>query len=163
MYDILIRPFATKDLQHVVSLILSIQRQEFGIAITAEDQPDLGAIPSFYQSGAGGFWVADRGGDIVGTIGLKDIGNNDGALRKMFVAVSARGRAHGVAVMLLDALIDHAREKEMNSVYLGSTESFLAAHRFYEKNGFEQISKMALPSAFPIMRVDRKFYRRTLG
>jgi hypothetical protein len=43
-------------------------------------------------------------------------------------------------------------------VFLGTTPFFRAAHRFYEKHGFSQIPKQRLPSSFPIMEVDTKFY-----
>ncbi len=33
-------------------------------------------------------------------------------------------------------------------------EEFLAAHRFYERNGFQRISDAELPPAFPKMAVD---------
>ena len=39
------------------------------------DQPDLLQIPQFYQSGAGNFWVALDGEEVVGTVALLDIGN----------------------------------------------------------------------------------------
>lgn len=58
----------------MLDLILSIQRDEYGIAITAQDQPDLNDIPAFYRTGAGDFWVARADGQLVGTIALKDIG-----------------------------------------------------------------------------------------
>ena len=80
-----IEPFRPGDTEGVLALILSIQRDEFGIPISAADQPDLQAIPDFYQQGLGGFWVAKQDGRIVGTIGLKDIGHAQAALRKMFV------------------------------------------------------------------------------
>ena len=69
-----ISPFALGDEAGVIELILPIQREEFGISITAEDQPDLQDIPEFYQTGAGNFWVAKAATRIVGTIALKDMG-----------------------------------------------------------------------------------------
>jgi predicted N-acetyltransferase YhbS len=45
---------------------------------------------------------------------------------------------------------------------LGTTAKFLAAHRFYEKNGFREIAQTELPASFPVMTVDTKFYRRAL-
>ncbi|MES1217848.1 MAG: GNAT family N-acetyltransferase, partial [Bacteroidota bacterium] len=36
---------------------------------------------------------------------------------------------------------------------------FIAAQRFYEKNGFKEIRKQELPETFPVMEVDIKFYR----
>lgn len=32
-------------------------------------------------------------------------------------------------------------------------------HRFYEKNGFTEIDVAQLPENFPIMQVDKKFYK----
>ncbi|MBX4977681.1 GNAT family N-acetyltransferase [Rhizobium lentis] len=163
MADIEIRPFAAGDADAVLSVILPIQREEFGIDITADAQPDLRVIPDFYQSGKGQFWVAVKDGAIVGTVGLKDIGNNQAALRKMFVSAEVRGREHGVAALLLDRLIAHARDAGLTDIFLGTTDKFVAAHRFYEKNGFSEIAKSALPRSFPLMAVDSKFYRYKVG
>jgi N-acetylglutamate synthase-like GNAT family acetyltransferase len=162
MAPLQIRRFEPADEQAVIDVILPIQREEFGIAITAEDQPDLRAIPSFYQQGLGDFLVADLDGRVVGTIGLKDIGASRGALRKMFVAASFRGRDRGVAQALLTRLLDDARRRGVREILLGTTERFLAAHRFYERNGFQPIDAAALPPEFPRMAVDTRFYRLTL-
>lgn len=160
--EIEIRPFVGADLAGVLAVILPIQREEFGIAITANDQPDLAVIPEFYQAGKGQFWVAVRNGQVVGTLGLKDIGNNQTALRKMFVAADVRGREHGVATRLLSQLVAHAEDHGIKDIFLGTTDKFLAAHRFYEKNGFSEVSKGELPQSFPLMAVDTKFYRRRI-
>lgn len=155
-----IRTFSPQDTEKVASLILPIQQQEFNIPITLADQPDLLDIPGFYQSRAGNFWVAVDGSAVVGSIGLLDIGHGQAALRKMFVAASHRGREHGVAQGLLDELLSWATTHGIAEVFLGTTDKFLAAHRFYEKNGFVEVSRLQLPSAFPAMAVDSKFYRQ---
>lgn len=159
----LIQPFAPADQGDILALILGIQRNEYGIAITAADQPDLTSIKDFYLPGAGGFWVARDGSQLVGTIALKDMGSGAGALRKMFVAPSHRGRAAGVAQALLDHLLDTARNRGLAHIYLGTTARFLAAHRFYEKNGFALVAVDDLPDTFPRMAVDSRFYRRSIS
>lgn len=156
--SIQIQPFQPADQQGVFDVIVPIQREEFGIAITAAEQPDLAAIPDFYQRGNGNFWVAKQGEQVVGTIGLKDIGDGLAALRKMFVAAPFRGREFGVAARLLAELLDGARAKGVQRIYLGTTDKFLAAHRFYEKHGFSEVAKDSLPASFPLMAVDSKFY-----
>lgn len=144
--------------QGVADLIVPIQREEFQIEITYQDQPDLTNIPEFYQQGRGGFWLALEGEQVIGSIALKDLGHGVGALRKMFVAPSHRGQNKGAAKALLDALLDHARISGMTIIYLGTTAKFLAAHRFYEKHGFEGIDEAELPETFPRMVVDTRFY-----
>jgi N-acetylglutamate synthase-like GNAT family acetyltransferase len=146
----------------VVELILAIQRDEFGFNIGAEDQPDLLDVANFYQTGAGNFWVALLDGDVVGTIALRDIGKNQGALRKMFVKATHRGKEHGIAARLLERLVLSATGAQVRDVYLGTTEKFVAAHRFYERNGFIQVAAEALPEAFPRMSLDTRFYHRAL-
>lgn len=158
-------PFSPTHGAGVVDVILPIQQTEFGIPITLADQPDLHDIASFYQQGRGGFWVAlegDRDDTVVGTIALLDIGNGDGALRKMFVAASHRGKEYGTAARLLDTLLTHAGTHGMRRIWLGTTDKFLAAHRFYDKHGFEQVARQDLPAAFPVMAVDTRFYARSL-
>ena len=154
-------PFRPEHQDEVLSLILAIQRGEFGIPITAEQQPDLVRIPGFYQVGDGNFWVALSGAEVIGTISLLDIGNGQVALRKMFVRRDFRGRERGTAQRLLDTLLGWCKERSVREIYLGTTPAFLAAHRFYEKNGFREIEKAELPRAFPIMEVDTRFYRRS--
>ncbi|MCA1403532.1 GNAT family N-acetyltransferase [Ensifer sp. IC3342] len=161
--EVEIRRFAAVDEQGVIDVILPIQREEFGIAITIDDQPDLRSIADFYQSGTGDFWVAAVGDRIVGTLGLKDIGGSQAAIRKMFVAPHFRGRNHGVAARLIESLLAHAEHRKIAALFLGTTDKFLAAHRFYEKNGFAEIAKDDLPVGFPVMSVDTKFYVRRLA
>lgn len=159
---ITIRPYQADDAAGVVDTILPIQQQEFGIAIALADQPDLQDIPGFYRRGAGEFWVAGADGQVVGTIALLDLGEGRAALRKMFVAAAWRGREHGVAAALLQGLLDHCRAHALHTVLLGTTDKFLAAHRFYEKHGFVPVARTELPATFPVMAVDTRFYRLAL-
>ena len=156
-------PFEPRFEQAVVDLIVGIQRGEFEIPITAEQQPDLRSIPTYYQVRNGNFWVALAGPRVVGTIALLDIGNRQGALRKMFVHAAHRGAATGTSRALLDTLLAWARDNGLREIFLGTTARFLAAHRFYEKSGFTEIAKAQLPPAFPVMDVDVKFYARKVA
>jgi N-acetylglutamate synthase-like GNAT family acetyltransferase len=141
-------------------VVLPIQQEEFGIPISLEDQPDLLSIPDVYQQGAGNFWVALSEGEVVGTVGLIDIGRDQVALRKMFVKAAFRGPRANVALRLLQNVLSWGSTQRLREVYLGTTSKYLAAHRFYEKNEFTEISVAELPTAFPRMAVDTKFYRR---
>lgn len=153
-----IRAYRAGDEAGAGRLISRIQREEFGMAITLDDQPDLADIPGFYLRGNGAFWTARAEGGVIGTIALKDIGEGACALRKMFVARAWRGRDRGVAARLLRTLLEHAAKRGVARIYLGTTPHFTAAHRFYAKSGFAEIEKSALPATFPIMSVDTRFF-----
>jgi GNAT superfamily N-acetyltransferase len=162
MIPVEIQPFTESYKQEVSDLIIKIQNEEFDIPITLDMQPDLMEIPEFYQTGEGNFWIARNGDKVIGTIALLDIGNKKGALRKMFVAKEYRGKEFGVGQALLNNLIDWARNRKISELLLGTTEKFIAAQRFYEKNEFIETQKEHLPKEFPVMDVDVKFYRLSL-
>lgn len=159
MLKVEIKPYIDTYKDQIIQLILEIQSQEFGLPLTIKDQPDLEQIPQLYQKGHGNFWVALDGDRVVGTIALIDIGNGQTALRKMFVDNDYRGKEKGVAKALLDELMVWCKTNKVQEVYLGTTPVFLAACRFYEKSGFQEIPKSSLPPSFPLMQVDSKFYR----
>ena len=156
-----ILPYTEQFLSGVVDVILPIQQSEFDIPITLDAQPDLLDIPAYYQQRNGNFWIALNGSEVVGTIALKDIGNREGALRKMFVKAKYRGATAGVSNNLLQVLLRWCEQKRFRHIYLGTTPKFLAAHRFYEKNGFTEVGKVELPDTFPVMAVDTKFYKHS--
>jgi N-acetylglutamate synthase-like GNAT family acetyltransferase len=152
-------PYSREHQEQVGELIISIQRQEYSIPITLEEQPDLFDVDNFYRHGRGDFWVALNERKVIGTIAVKDIGANQGALRKMFVHRDYRGGDKGVAVGLLRHLLYEAQQRGFKQIYLGTTDAFKAAHRFYEKSGFTEIRENDLPVLFPRMKQDTKFYR----
>ncbi|MET3134115.1 N-acetylglutamate synthase-like GNAT family acetyltransferase [Oxalobacteraceae bacterium GrIS 1.11] len=159
---IAIVPYESCHADGVAALILAIQQAEFGLPMTLAGQSDLSNIAAYYQHGIGNFWVAQDGERVVGTVAAKDIGDGQVALRKLFVDAAHRGPGHGVGQRLLDTLLAWCRARDAARIYLGTTAQFLAAQRFYEKNGFEAIGRDQLPPAFPVMEVDSTFYRRAL-
>jgi GNAT superfamily N-acetyltransferase len=80
----------------------------------------------------------------------------------MFVHQDYRGPKHATAKLLLSELINWSIDKSISSIFLGTTSKFLAAHKFYEKNQFQEIEKSKLPKTFPVMEVDTKFYMLNL-
>jgi GNAT superfamily N-acetyltransferase len=157
-----IRPWQPADADAVIDMIVSIQQGEFGLPITAADQPDLADVDGFYRASGGEFWVADLDGKVVGTIAALGIGDGDVALRKMFVHADHRGGA-GLSAQLMDTLLRWAETSGCRCIYLGTTAVMLAAHRFYAKVGFTRIDADDLPPTFPRMGVDSVFFRRNVA
>ena len=157
MSSVEIHPYSDAYKEKIIQLTFKIGK-EFDIPISLKDQPDLLDIPYFYQNGLGNFWIALDGEQVVGTIALIDIGNNQGTVRKVFVDNEYRGNEKKTSKFLLDALMDWCKLKNIHEIYLGTRAVFLAAHRFYEKHGFKEISKETLPKGFPVNQEDSKFY-----
>ncbi len=156
--EIIVKEYCNEYQSQVVDLILSIQQQEYNISITVERQPDLFAIEYFYQTGIGNFWVALYDNKVIGTISLFDIGNNQAALRRMFVQKEYRGSEYETAKLLLNNAIKWAKDKSIETIHLGTTINFKAAQRFYDKNGFKRIPAKDLPDSFPKVAIDDIFY-----
>ena len=161
---IILGPADNRHCRQIIDLILPIQQIEFNVPVTLEGQPDLLDIEANYQATGGGFWIArhDSPQPILGTIGLIAIGHQAGAIRKMFVRKEYRGKEWGIAGQLLDTLLAHSRETGIRDLYLGTVEVLKAAHRFYERNGFQRIDKAALPDYFPRMASDNVFYHLSI-
>jgi GNAT superfamily N-acetyltransferase len=155
-----IAPWSPADRDDVLAFIVAIQRGEFGIGITAADQPDLADVAGAYRAGGGEFWVARLGGEVAGTIAAIRIAGDAVALRKMFVGAEYRG--DGLAARLMETLVAWARREGVRTIYLGTTAVMNAAHRFYAKHGFERIDPAELPPSFPLMAVDSRFFVREL-
>ena len=156
-----IEVFRSEHQKGVEELVLPIQQIEFGVPVTLEGQPDLVDIHGTFQNGNGNFWVAISNDKVIGSVGIVDFGDNRVALKKMFVHADYRGKDLGVASALLNTVFEWCEQHLIPEIYLGTVDILKAAHRFYEKNGFVEISKNQLPEQFPLVAVDTKFYRFT--
>ncbi len=157
-----IQRFEPKYQSSVVKLIEHIQVGEFDIPISEGQRQELQTIPTVFQKDKGNYWVAISSEKVIGTMAVLDIGHDALALRDVFVHEDYRGKEKGFAKQLLDTVLRWAKEHNIKTIYLGTTLAFQAAHRFYEKHGFREISKTTLPSYFPVMEVDEKFYQLDL-
>ena len=144
--------------ENIVHFINDIQTNEFGIMVSETVNHCLYDLEQFYKGFKGdiNFWLAFEGDEIVGTIGLSDLGSNQGELRKLFVKREYRGT--GLAQKLLSRALSQAKEENVSTIYLGTTDKFHAAHKFYEKSGFTEVPKGELPESFDICEVDSIFY-----
>lgn len=156
-----IRPFADGDRDGLVGLVLPIQQEEFGLAVSVADQPDLADPAAAFRAGGGEVWVAVHGGAVVGSVGMLRAGADDVVLRKMFVRSDQRGS--GLAAALLETAVRWATEWGHRRVLLGTTAVMLGAQRFYAAHGFQRIDEADLPGHIPRMAVDSVFFVRDLG
>jgi GNAT superfamily N-acetyltransferase len=122
----------------VEKLVLGIQNDEFGLGLTAQDQPDLPNIAEFYKNGC--FWVAlDENDQLMGTIGIEPLTGGQASLRKMFLDKSMRGnKDENLAQRLFETLLQYAKEKGCYKMSLSSNLRREKAHQFYESLGFKK-------------------------
>jgi GNAT superfamily N-acetyltransferase len=73
----------------LVSDVLSEFGLEFGVGTTTDDA--LRELPASYEGGGGAFWVATRGGEVLGTCGVYPVAPGSVELRKMYLRPAARG------------------------------------------------------------------------
>ncbi len=103
-------------------------------------------------------WVADRHGEILGSIFLM-AGDDGGAkLRLFYVEPMARGQ--GVGKALLDACLAFARAADYRYVTLFTTDVLDAARHLYQAAGFRLESEQASDAFGPT--VNHQYWRLDL-
>lgn len=136
--DLSIAAYSEKHKKQVIDLIGGILCELDVVAQSALplDDEDLYHISEIYQ-GRGGFWVAlSSSGDVVGTVGIKEMSQTKAKLKRMFVSPNFRGT--GIAQELLDIAIQFAKKAEFHTLELNTHLNMKRAHRFYEKNDFKK-------------------------
>ncbi|AFK02607.1 GCN5-related N-acetyltransferase [Emticicia oligotrophica DSM 17448] len=146
--------------KQVETLVLGVQNDEFGLGLTAQDQPDLPNIAEFYKNGC--FWIAlNNENQVMGTIGIEPLTDGQAVLRKMFLDKSMRGdKDENLAQRLFETLLQYAKEKGYEALWLDTPPPAKAAHRFYERNGFDLMPPESAPSSYKLPKISGlKIYR----
>ncbi|MEE2522436.1 GNAT family N-acetyltransferase [Pseudarthrobacter sp. J75] len=99
------------------------------------------------------FWTAREDGQLLGCGALKILDSESGSLvpgsarygeiKSMRTTAAARGR--GVATLMLRHILDDARARKLERVYLetGTEDYFAPARRLYARNGFTECPPFA--------------------
>ena len=137
-YEII--PYEERYQKQVVDLVGSLL--VYTGTISSSDLPiddeDLDHITEVY-SGRGGFWLAVSEDQVIGTVALKDMGDNTVKLKRMFVQSDLHGT--GIGEALLQSALTHAQKQGFTKIVLNTNEHMTRAHHFYEKHGFKNIGK----------------------
>ena len=84
-------------------------------------------------------WLAERNGEIAGSVFLVKAGKTTGQLRMLYVEPSARGL--GIGQALVQACIDDARAKGYRKLILWTNDILVSARKIYIAAGFQLVKQ----------------------
>ena len=137
-----LRPLVPGDLGWVIHRQAVVYAQEFGWDSTYEAfiAGILGEYATNFDVAMDDGWIAEQGGEIVGSIFL--VRSDDPAvarLRMLYVEPNARGA--GIGRRLVAACIDRARQLGYLRLTLWTNDVLVAARRIYEAAGFQLVGE----------------------
>jgi GNAT superfamily N-acetyltransferase len=144
-------PFEPEHAEGFRSLVADTLR-EFGFEPDPEIDPDLVDPAAAYAA----LWVAVAGGEVVGSVALRDLGGHALELKRMYLRSSQRGQ--GLGKQLLATALDWARANGAQVIKLDTSERMETAQRLYVANGFRRV-----PGEAPRQGQARLLYELRLG
>jgi ribosomal protein S18 acetylase RimI-like enzyme len=127
-----VRAFRASDQAAARALIEEGLGEHFGF-IDRDANPDLDDIAATYAKPHAAFFVAEVGGAIVGTTGVR---LEHGAARMVRVGVDRKHRRVGIAGALLDAVIAFATARGVREIIAHTQPEWRDATQFYAAHGF---------------------------
>jgi GNAT superfamily N-acetyltransferase len=126
------------DMGRVISQHGIIYAQEYGFdhgfeAYVAETVAEFGRLA---RPGLDRLWLAERDGQLVGSIAI--VGREGGAAQLRWFLVGPEARGSGLGRRLVDDALDFCRAAGYRSVYLWTVTGLDAAARLYVAAGFRK-------------------------
>ena len=101
---------------------------------------DLADVRERYAGGRAGFWVAEAGGIVVGTVAVRPKEGLTCELKRLYLRPDRRGEGLG------QRLYEHAEAFALGAgytrIWLDSSRRFGRAHALYRRNGFRLLESL---------------------
>lgn len=134
----IIRPEKPGDLGHVLHLHGLLYAEEHGFDITFEGcvAAGLAEFAASFRDHKDRLWIAEAGGEVVGSIAIFGRSDSEAQLRWFLVHPAHRGR--GLGRSLLSEALTFCRQAGYKTVFLWTLAHLQAACRLYESVGFKK-------------------------
>lgn len=137
-----IRPAVAAETSQIVELVTRILTQEFPEDQVAYSMEDLERLGETYGAPGCTFLVAEVGGRVVGTCGVKADGTQTAVLRRLFVDPSHR--AQGIGTQLLRQAVAFCRQQGFREAVIRTSSRMEKAIRLCRGLGFEEDGRWRL-------------------
>ena len=148
-----LRKFKKEDAYGVRELILNILTKEYPFDKGAYSDSDLDKIDIVYGGARDSFFVVNEGGEIVGTVGVKEETKDEALLRRLFVDLKHRKRGYGSA--LIKTALEFCKDTGYKKVYFRCTDRMSDAMNLCLKNDFTKKESLEI-GGFRIHVLERK-------
>jgi putative acetyltransferase len=140
-----IRPFAEQDAAQVRDLFITVNRllsppdlrDAFEAYIERALTEEIDRISAYYGERKGGFWVAVRGDQVVGTFGLERASDDAMELRRMYVDPATRRQ--GIARQMLQSAEEECRRRNISRLELSTAAIQHTAIALYKNAGYTKV------------------------
>lgn len=137
-----LRRFEEKDEEAVYNLHISALKQAGTFIDTPKSQEldqDLKNIEAIYINNNGEFFVTTVDDKVVGMGALCKVDDSTAEIKRMRVEPSLQGK--GIGKLILDKLIEKARELGYKKLVLDVAEKQKGAQHLYESRGFKEYKR----------------------
>ena len=152
--EMLIRPYEAGDRDAVLALFRAVNAElapagmeaAFADYVERAIADEMGRIPECFQQVDGsGFWVAVRGGALLGMVGIDRHSDAEAELRRMYVDPGQRRQ--GIGNRLLDHIEGFCRGRGYARLILSTSEIQFAALATYKARGYDLVREEVAEAA----------------
>lgn len=154
MVKVEVRKYRPEDSASARDLILSILKKEYPFDQSAYSETDINDISGTYSGKDNAFFVAEKHGDIIGTVGIKKDADDTALLRRFFV--NENFRKQGLGTKLLKKAINFCKTHKYRQIIFRATDRMVHAMNLCKKMGFEEKENVEV-SGFHIHKLVFKF------
>ncbi|HEY3424520.1 MAG TPA: helix-turn-helix domain-containing GNAT family N-acetyltransferase [Negativicutes bacterium] len=133
--SVIIRPYMAGDLGYIAHRHVVLYEAEYGLDKVFEQYIFDGMTEFMKNQSQGNIWIAEVGGQIVGSIAIVDVDSSTAQLRWFLTEPEFRGM--GLGRQLMNIAMEYCKQRKYKNVFLWTFQGLDAARHLYRRFGFE--------------------------